>query len=103
MVTCAKCHGSTDDSKDFHRVVSISGGVMGDEYIESLYYCNKCECYTVEVYRDRFDGPDSEFIRGPLSRKDGEALVTLISQCERPYDKKCRCPAHREYFGSWLD
>jgi hypothetical protein len=55
MVTCAKCHVSTDDSKDFHRVVSISGGIMGDEYIESLYYCSKCDCYTVEVYRDRFD------------------------------------------------
>ena len=38
MVTCAKCHISSDDLKDFHRVISISGGIMGDEYIETYFF-----------------------------------------------------------------
>jgi hypothetical protein len=27
----------------------------------------------------------------------------LIKQCPEPWNKKCRCEAHRAYFGGWLD
>jgi len=78
---------------------------MGDEYIESYYFCPSCQVYTVEVARDRFDG-DGEMsgnIYGPISKEKGDEKVALIRKCDRPYDKKCRCEAHRAYFGASLD
>ncbi len=76
---------------------------MGDEYVESYYFCDDCGVYTVEVYHDRFCGDDEVSLRGPVSRSDGDAKVELIRRCSEPWDKKCRCDAHRSYFGSWLD
>jgi len=84
-------------------VASISGGIMGDEYIESYFLCSRCGVYTVEIYHDRFLGEDSVSVRGPVPRAEGDAKVKLIKQCSRPWDKRCRCEAHRSYFGGWLD
>lgn len=84
-------------------MASISGGIMGDEYTESYFLCGDCDVYTVEVHHDRFLGEESVFVRGPVSKAEGDAQVELIGQCSEPWNKKCRCPAHRSYFGGSLD
>ncbi|MDI6771974.1 MAG: hypothetical protein QME77_05230 [bacterium] len=84
-------------------MASISGGIMGDEYIESYFLCSSCGVYTVEIYHDRFLGEDSVFVRGPVPKAEGDAKVELIRQCLRPWDKKCRCEAHQAYFAGSLD
>ncbi len=78
---------------------------MGDEYTESYYFCSSCQIYTVRVARDRFDGDGepSENIYGPVSKEKGDAKVALIQKCDTPYEKKCRCEAHRAYFDGSLD
>jgi hypothetical protein len=76
---------------------------MGDEYTESYYLWNHCKAYTIEVYRDRFLGEDDISLQGPISKSDGWARIELIRQCPEPWNKKCRCEAHRSCFGTWLD
>ncbi len=100
---CAKCGLELDDRKPGARVASISGGIMGDEYIDTWYLCPACDHYTVDDYHDAFLGESVIRVRGPFSRAEGDAWVALIRGCERPWDKKCRCPAHREYFNDALD
>lgn len=82
---------------------SISGGIMGDGYTESWFLCGACDAYTVEVYRDRFLGEGTSSLRGPVARAEGDAQVRLIRQCAEPWDERCRCAAHRAYFGGALD
>ncbi len=74
---------------------------MGDEYVESYYFCSSCGVYTVEIYHDRFLGENESFTRGPVSKSAGDAKVALIRQCSEPWDKKCRCNAHKTYFEGW--
>ena len=100
MIKCLKCQQELGSDS---REISISGSIMGDEYIESYYLCPSCKVYTVEVYHDRFLGDDEVSFRGPLTLEEGRSKVELIGQCSEPWNKKCRCPAHREYFGDWLD
>jgi hypothetical protein len=76
---------------------------MGDEYIESWYFCVSCDVYTKEIYHDRFAGEPSVLTNGPVSKEDGDAQVALIRNCSRTWDKHCRCQSHRTYFGSCLD
>jgi hypothetical protein len=103
MVQCTKCgrEFAWKGTDDF--VVSMSGSIMGDEYIESYFFCKPCGVYTVEVYHDRFCDEGSASVQGPLSKEDGDAKVALIKQCAEPWDKKCRCPAHMAYFDGQLD
>ncbi len=84
-------------------MASISGGIMGDEYIDSYYFCSRCQVYTVELYHDRFLGEEDVSIRGPVPKEEGDAKVECIRQCPEPWNKKCRCEAHRSYFQGWLD
>ena len=98
MANCSRCDGEIDTP-----VISISGSIMGDEYIDSYYYCTKCRVYTLEKLHDRFFGEQSIRTSGPLTKAEGEARVTLIKTCPSPWDKNCQCPAHREYFGPSLD
>ncbi len=102
MVQCSKC-GKDLEKDEGARVTSISGSVMGDENTDTYYFCKSCGVYTIEVYHDRFLGEGEISIRGPLSKEDGDAKVRLIGECPEPWDKKCRCPAHRTYFEGWLD
>lgn len=85
------------------RVASISGSIMGDEYTDSYYLCQACQVYTVETWRERFCGDDTVSLSGPRSRQEGDKQVELIRKCSEPWDKKCRCEAHRAYFRSTLD
>ncbi len=103
MIRCAQCGRDLGEPGTGDRKASISGGIMGDEYIESYFLCPECGVYTVEVYHDRFLGEESASVHGPVGRAEGDAKVALIRQCSRPWDKKCRCKAHREYFGASLD
>jgi hypothetical protein len=82
---------------------SISGSILGDEVTDSFHACAACGAYTVEVYRDRFAGEGESALRGPLSREEGEERVRVVRGCAEPWDKRCRCPAHRAYFGDALD
>jgi len=83
--------------------VSISGGIAGDEYTETHFFCPDCHAYTVEVVHDRFLGETTVLEKGPLSEADGLAKLEIVRRCPQPWDKKCRCPAHRAYFGDSLD
>ena len=103
MIKCSQCGREFDEQGREGFVPSISGGIMGDEYIESYYFCNLCGVYTVEILHDRFLGEEEVSVRGPVSKSEGDAKVELIKQCSRHWDKKCRCGAHRSYFGGWLD
>jgi hypothetical protein len=38
-----------------------------------------------------------------VSRSEGDAAIALIKKCSQPWNKKCRCEAHRDYFGESLD
>jgi hypothetical protein len=104
MVTCLQCGFELPPaSHGGGSVPSIAGSIMGDEHIDSYYYCARCNAYTVEVYHEPFLGDPEVSFRGPISREQGDAAVTLISQCAEPWDKKCRCLAHRTYFHGCLD
>ncbi len=103
MTLCSKCGRDLGLSGAGRPVASISGGIMGDEYIESYFFCSPCNVYTVEICHDRFLGEEEVSVRGPVPRSEGDAKIALIEQCPRPWDKKCRCPAHRSYFEGQLD
>jgi hypothetical protein len=98
---CIKCKKAFLKSE---RIVSMSGCIMGDEHTDTFYFCPACQAYTVESCWDNFTGGDETIeVRGPLNEAQGDGRVGLISRCERPWDKKCRCVAHREYFNDALD
>jgi hypothetical protein len=103
MIKCSGCGREFDRQEKEGPVASISGNIMGDEYIETYFFCDQCGVYTVEIYHDRFLGEDEASIRGPVSKAEGDAKVELIKRCSKPWNKKCRCEAHRSYFGQWLD
>lgn len=103
MVRCSRCGTDSEGSKVFARVASMSGSIMGDEHTESLYFCQACQCYTILYCVDHFCGEESIRAEGPVSKERGDLLAAVIARCDRPWDKKCRCPAHREYFGDSLD
>jgi hypothetical protein len=85
------------------RVASISGSIMGDEHTDAYFLCPMCGVYTVVSWRDNFTGVESESIPGPQSKQEGDKTIELIRQCLEPWDKKCRCKAHRRYFNDTLD
>lgn len=103
MARCTQCGREFSGYEGPDRLAFISGSIRGDEYIESYFFCGKCNVYTVEVYHDRFLGDEHIFERGPLAKVEGDGRVALIQQCPEPRNKNCRCPAHCAYFGDSLD
>ncbi len=103
MVSCLQCKKDLDPGGKGEVIASISGSIMGDEYVESFFLCPECNVYTVEVRHEPFLNEDSVSFRGPVSREEGDAAIALIKQCTEPWDKKCRCDAHRAYFQDQLD
>jgi hypothetical protein len=85
------------------RIASISGSIMGDEHTDSYFHCPECGVYTVVSWWDNFTGVETMRLSGPLSKQYVDEKVDLIGKCSRPWDKKCRCDAHREYFNDALD
>ena len=99
-MNCSKC------SRAFlpeDCLASISGSILGDECIESYYYCDPCGVYTKEVFFDCFSGEESSSMHGPIEKAVGDAKIALIKCCIEPWNKKCRCAAHRSYFKGSLD
>ena len=103
MIKCSKCEKVLETDKENKRIAIISGSIMGDEYTESYIFCTECQVYTVEIYRDRFLGPEQVSIKGPLSKEEGDKIINIIKKCPEPWNKKCRCNAHHEYFRGMLD
>jgi hypothetical protein len=103
MVQCVKCGKELDSKEGGDRVASISGSIMGDECAETYYFCKDCGVYTVEIFWDCFTGDEEVSIRGPISKEEGDKKIRLIGECSEPWDKKCRCDAHRAFFGDALD
>ena len=85
------------------RIASISGSIMGDECTDAYFFCPMCRVYTVASWWDNFTGIETMKLSGPLPEQPGNERVALINKCSRPWDKKCRCKAHREYFNDTLD
>jgi hypothetical protein len=84
-------------------IAAISGSIMGDEYTDSYYRCPVCRVYTVAHWRDDFTGSETMYQSGPVSEQEGTERIALIKKCPEPWDKKCRCAAHRKYFNDALD
>jgi len=97
---CVKCGRPFLDEE---RITSISGSIMGDEYTDVYYLCPVCRVYSVATWRDNFTGIETMHLSGPVSMERGNELVEQIRKCSRPWDKKCRCEAHRSYFNDSLD
>ncbi len=100
MTACSACGREVPDPRP---LAAISGSVMGDEDSDCWYLCASCGLYTVVQWHEAFCGEETSSVRGPVDRATGDARVALIRRCDRPWDKRCRCPAHREYFGDSLD
>ena len=98
MIRCSQCGRELGQEGMTGPVASISGSILGDECIESYYFCGQCAVYTVEIYWDIFSGEESVSVNGPISKAEGDAAVELIGQCSSPWNKKCRCNAHLSYF-----
>jgi len=99
-MNCIKC---TREFLKEDNLAAISGSIMGDEYTDVYYLCPVCKVFTVASWRDNFTGIETMDVSGPLEEQTGMDRVDLIRKCSRPWDKKCRCPAHREYFNDMLD
>ena len=99
-VQCICCNRPFTDAE---FSASISGSIMGDEYTDSYYLCPVCHVYTVVNDRDNFTGSVTSQLSGPLNLEQGNERVALIRKCSEPWDKKCRCEAHRAYFNNALD
>lgn len=100
---CRICLECKREFKKEDRVASISGSIMGDEYTDSFFFCPQCLVYTVVTWYDNFTGVETVSASGPVPRAEGDERVALIGRCPRPWDKKCRCEAHRTYFRGALD
>ena len=97
---CQQCHKELSDPE---WIASISGSILGDERTDVYYLCSVCGVYSLECWWDAFTGIETSSVRGPLEKSAGDALVEIIRQCAEPWDKKCRCDAHRRYFHDTLD
>jgi len=97
------CQQCKHDFLNEERAASMSGSILGDEYTDAYFLCPICQLYTKVSWRDNFTGFETMSISGPIPRGEGDAAVALINRCSRPWDKKCRCEAHRTYFRDALD
>ncbi len=103
MTRCASCRHPLDNSEESLRAV-MRGSIMGDEYCECYYRCPECRGYTLTVSRDRFCGEEVVVTEGKLlDEAEADRRIAVISRCPEPWNKRCRCEAHLEYFGTVLD
>ena len=94
-MTCSSCKRDLGDFSSRAAVISVER--LGDEYTESYFYCDRCECWTVELYIDRFLGEETSRVDGPIPKDKGDKLVELIRQCPDPTDKHCKCKIHQTW------
>lgn len=98
-----RCAGCGKQFEASGRVASISGRIMGDECTDSYYWCEACGTYTLRMLREIFAGPDTESSGIAIAKEEGDRRLEIIRRCAEPWDERCRCEAHRKYFGDWLD
>ena len=99
-MNCLQCQRTFQEAD---CMAAISGSVMGDELTDAYFLCPVCGRYTVASWHDNFTGTETLRLVGPETKPEGDARVALIKKCLRPWDKKCRCEAHRCYFNDTLD
>ena len=97
---CLQCRR---EFRDVDFAASISGSIFGDEYADTFFLCPDCRLYTRVSWYDNFTGIETSSISGPIPLEEGDASIALIRQCDTPWDKTCRCAAHRAYFNNTLD
>ena len=97
---CVECGKEFDQSG---RVASITGRMMGDDCTDTYYWCEACGVYTLRLLREIFVGPETESAGNQISKEEGDRRLAIIRRCAEPWDERCRCEAHKEYFGGWLD
>lgn len=103
MTRCAACRHPLDDFEKSLLAV-MRGSIMGDEYRECYFRCPACGRFTLTVTRDRFCGEEVTVTDGKLlDAADAERRLAVVARCPEPWNKRCRCEAHREYFGDALD
>ncbi len=95
MTQCSQCSREFDKQE---KSALIVGSIMGNECIETLYFCDRCGVYTVEIFWDDFSGEESTSVEGPMSKVMGDEKVAMINRCSNPLNKRCRCAAHESYF-----
>ncbi len=96
---CQSCNSDLGGAEA--RVGFICAEVMGDEYIESYWFCESCGLYMTGNLRDPFHGEISERGGGQLSKEKGDRLIDQIRKCPDPSDERCQCAAHQEMRGGW--
>ena len=97
-----QCVSCGQPLQDEDRRAAISGSIMGDEQTDAFFLCRVCGFYTVATWWDNFTGEETESLSF-RSREGGDKSVELILRCAEPWNKKCRCPVHLEYFDGALD
>ncbi len=103
MTRCAGCRHRLDDESSC-LVVCMHGSLMGDEYVECYYRCPHCGACTMSVVRERFLGDEVVVTEAAvLSEEEAQRRLAVIARCPEPWNKHCRCDAHRDYFGDALD
>lgn len=103
FMKCARCGNNSENDKSGGFAASISGSIMGDEVTDVYSFCSVCGVYTVEACHDRFLGVEDISGGRLMSKEAGDERIRLIRRCSEPWEKKCRCDAHRAYFGGSLD
>lgn len=99
-MNCLQCDKPLTEDE---RRGAITGTMLGDEVCDVWYLCSVCDVYTVVAWWDDFTGEETMSRRGPVSRKDGDERVSLITGCKESWDKSCRCAAHVAYFQGTRD
>ncbi len=94
-MNCSSCNRDLGDFNN--RAAMISVEQLGDEYTESYFYCDRCQCWTMELHVDRFLGEETTHINGPIPKDKGDRLVELIRQCPDPTNKHCKCKIHQTW------
>lgn len=96
---CKSCNADLGGAEA--RAGFICAEVMGDEYIDSYWYCEGCEMYMTGGLRDPFHGEIKESGGGQLSKEIGDGIIASIRQCPDPSDERCQCAAHQKMRRGW--
>jgi predicted RNA-binding Zn-ribbon protein involved in translation (DUF1610 family) len=100
MLDCSHC-GQELSAAD--RAASMSARIMGDEYTETVFVCPACGEHTLTVDRDVFCGEERRGGGQRLTRERAAGILKLMRGCGTPWDGRCHCKSHMEYFDGRID
>ncbi len=98
-----ECQACRAPLKNDDAQASMAGRVMGDRVFDRFYRCSDCDAYSLRSFRDSFTGGESAVWHGPFSEAEARDRIAKMTACKNPSDDRCRCGAHRSYFGKALD